>query len=112
MVSSGVISPVMENRKLTANSVTIENSAKTIMTEQKSRICVIKCRSGVNSDIGNGMFDATKGKLPATQITMKFVVTTDSHKFRKFVARNFKPALCFHSFTMLHPRFLCDLCSM
>ena len=95
-VISSIVSPVLKNRKLVASSVTIENSVENITTEQKSRMCAMKCRSSASSNLGNGASVATKGKLAATQT--KICSDTDSHKFRKAVATDFKLAAHFLSF--------------
>ena len=55
----------------------------------------MKYRSSANS---NGSSVATKGKLAATQTTTKYVKTTSSHIFKKFIETDFKLAAHFHSF--------------
>ena len=62
-------------------------------------MCVMKCRSDVTSNLGNGTSIAMEGKLTSTQTGMKSVVTTDSLKFKKYIATNLKPATHFLSFT-------------
>ena len=46
---------------------------------------MMKCLFGASSDMRNGAFVATKGKLVATQTITKSIVTTDSHRFKQFV---------------------------
>ena len=95
MISSAVVSPVLENKKLATSSIAKENFARSIATEQKSGMSLVNCRAGASSSQGNGVSVATKGKLATTQTTIKSVVTTDSHRFRKFVATDLKPAAHF-----------------
>ena len=55
----------MENRKLVVSSVGTKNVVETVAIEQKSGMCVTKCRSGTSSNLGNGASVAMKGKLAA-----------------------------------------------
>ena len=101
MISSVVFSHILENRKLVTSSVAIENSAEIVVIEQKSGMCVMKCKSGARSNMGNRVYVATKGKLATTQTETKSVITTDSHRFRKSIALDFKLAARFHSFAKI-----------
>ena len=75
MISSAVVSPVLENKKLATSSIANENFARSIVTEQKSGMSLVNYRSGASSGQGNGVSVATKGKLATTQTTIKSVLT-------------------------------------